>query len=182
MRKAKDNAQFQAPLMSAFREAFEARDAKDNRVRIVDGERVIEGRHSRQRRSDEPALKRDLSIDLVALLNTINLNSAISLNDLNYVREFDPQLRTAGHNPSHQRGSRRQRHPRPVDPRAHTYEPRIISESIHVDKEVKTNEVDQRVQFTVSCEMFCMPVDIALSFVAELEISSGKVNLTRLPT
>jgi type VI secretion system protein ImpF len=182
MRKAKDNAQFQAPLMSAFREAFEARDAKDNRVRIVDGERVIEGRHSRQRRSDEPALKRDLSIDLVALLNTINLNSAISLKDLDYVRDsiLNYGLPDITHLTSEEVGVNGIR-----DQLIHalmTYEPRIISESINVDKEVKTNEVDQRVQFTVSCEMYCTPVDIALSFVAELEISSGKVNLTRLPT
>ena len=87
MRKARDDTQYQAPLMSAFREAFEARDAKDNSVRIVDGERVIEGRHSRQRRGDEPALKRDLSIELVALLNTINLASAVELDELGYVRD-----------------------------------------------------------------------------------------------
>jgi type VI secretion system protein ImpF len=181
MRKSRNDAQFQAPLMSAFREAFEARDATDNRVRIVDGERVIEGRHSRQRRNDEPALKRDLSIDLIALLNTINLDSVVPLTDLNYVRDsiLNYGLPDIAHLTSEEVGVNAIR-----DQLIHalfTYEPRIISESIHVDKEVRTNEVDQRVQFTVSCEMFCMPVDIALSFVAELEISSGKVNLTRLP-
>ena len=45
MRKVGKDSQYQAPLMSAFREAFEARDAKENAVRIVDGERVIE-RHA----------------------------------------------------------------------------------------------------------------------------------------
>jgi len=182
MHRTKKDAQFQAPLMSAFREAFEARDAKENRVRIVDGERVIEGRHLRQRRSDEPALKRDLAIDLIALLNTISLESAMPLDEHGYVRDsvLNYGLPDVTHLTSEEVGVNGIR-----DQLVHaltTYEPRIISESIHVDKDVRTNDVDQRVQFTVSCEMFCMPVDVALSFVAELEISSGKVNLTRLPT
>lgn len=168
--------------MSAFREAFDARDAKDDNVRIVDGERVIEGRNIRQRRSDEPSLKRDLSTDLVALLNTINLGSATALDDLNYVKNsvLNFGLPDITHLTSEEVGVNAIR-----DQLIHalsTYEPRIIADTITVDKEVRTSEVDQRVQFTVSCEMFCMPVDVAVNFVAELEVSSGKVNLTRLPT
>ena len=34
-------AEFQAPLMSAFREAFQARDATKRAARSVEGERVI---------------------------------------------------------------------------------------------------------------------------------------------
>jgi type VI secretion system protein ImpF len=182
MRRVRDDAQYQAPLMSAFREAFEARDAKDNLVRIVDGERVIEGRQSRQRRSDESVLKRDLSTDLVALLNTINLDSTVALDELDYVRDsvLNYGLPDITHLTSEEVGVNTIR-----DQLIHaltTYEPRIISETINVDKEIRTNEVDQRVQFNVSCAMFCMPVDIAVTFVAELEISSGKVNVTRLPT
>lgn len=95
MRKVGSDTQYQAPLMSAFREAFDARDAKENPVRVVDGERVIEGRNARQRRGDEFALKRDLSVDLVALMNTINLNSAQSLEGLDYV-QFSTELWPAG--------------------------------------------------------------------------------------
>jgi type VI secretion system protein ImpF len=181
MRKARNEGHYQAPLMSAFREAFEAHDARDNAVRVVDGERVIEGRNSRQRRGDEPALKRDLSVDLVALLNTINLASTIPLDGLDYVRDsvLNYGLPDITHLTSEEVGVDGIR-----DQLAHvltTFEPRLISETISVDKEIRTNEVDQRVQFTVAGEMFCTPVDVAVNFVAELEISSGKVNLTRLP-
>jgi type VI secretion system protein ImpF len=182
MRKARGDRQYQAPLMSAFRDAFEARDAKDSRVRIVDGERVIEGRLPRQRRGDEPALKRDLSIDLVALLNTINLASTVPLETLHYVSDsvLNYGLPDITHLTSEEAGVDAIR-----DQLVHalsTYEPRIIADTIHVDKEVRTNEIDQRVQFTVSCEMACTPVDVPVTFVAELEVSSGKVNVTRLPT
>jgi type VI secretion system protein ImpF len=181
MRKVGKDSQFQAPLMSAFREAFEARDAKESAVRIVDGERVIEGRNARQRRGDELALKRDLSIDLVSLMNTINLDSAQSLEGMDYVRDSIlnyglPDVTYLHSDEVRVEGIR--------DHLAHvlmTYEPRIIADTISIDKEIKTNDVDQRVQFSVSCEMFCTPVDVAVNFVAELEVSSGKVNLTRLP-
>jgi type VI secretion system protein ImpF len=181
MRKVGSDTQYQAPLMSAFREAFDARDAKENPVRVVDGERVIEGRNARQRRGDEFALKRDLSVDLVALMNTINLNSAQSLEGLDYVRDsvLNYGLPDVSYLHSEEVGVDAIR-----DHLAHvlmTYEPRIIADTINIDKEIKTNEVDQRVQFSVSCEMFCAPVDVAVNFVAELEVSSGKVNLTRLP-
>ena len=167
--------------MSAFREAFDARDAKEKPVRVFDGERVIEGRNTRQRRGDEFALKRDLSVDLVALMNTINLDSAQSLEGLDYVRDsvLNYGLPDVSFLHSEEVGVDAIR-----DHLAHvlmTYEPRIIADTINIDKEVKTNEVDQRVQFSVSCEMFCTPVDVAVNFVAELEVSSGKVNLTRLP-
>jgi len=181
MRKGKDTAQFQAPLMAAFREAFDARDAKDRSVVIVDGERVIEGRQSRQRRGDETALKRDLSIDLVSLLNTIDLASVLDLESRDYVRRsvINFGLDDITHLTAEERG---------VDAvrdqivRALTiFEPRINPETLHVEKEVLPDEVNQRVRFAVTCEMFFSPVDVAVDFVAELEISSGKVNLTRLP-
>jgi type VI secretion system protein ImpF len=181
MRRPKDKAQYQAPLMAAFREAFEARDAADTPVRIVDGERVVEGRGSRQRRGDEIALRRDLSIDLVALMNTINLESTVDLDRLDHVRRsiVNYGLPDITHLTSEEVGvdAIRERLVRALM----DFEPRIISDSIQVEKTVKVSEVDQRVQFSVSCEMFCTPVDLAVDFVAELEISSGKVNLTRLP-
>ncbi|MBX3567722.1 MAG: GPW/gp25 family protein [Rhizobiaceae bacterium] len=181
MRRPKDNAQYQAPFMAAFRDAFDARDAKDMPVRVVDGERVIEGRGSRQRRGDEVALKRDLSTDLVSLLNTINFESAVEIDRLGYVRGsiINYGLPDITHLTSEEVGvdAIRDRILRALM----DFEPRIISDSIVVEKTLRINEVDQRVQFSVSCEMFCAPVDIAVDFVAELEISSGKVNLTRLP-
>jgi type VI secretion system protein ImpF len=167
--------------MSAFREAFDARDARDMPVRVVDGERVIEGRGARQRRGDETALKRDLSLDLVSLMNTINLESADDLSRFSYVRNSVvnyglPDITRLTSDEVGVDGIRDQ-----IVRALTLYEPRIIADTITVDKDVKLDEADQRVRFSVSCEMFCAPADVAVDFVAELEISSGKVNLTRLP-
>lgn len=182
MRKGKDAKQYQAPLMSAFRDAFEARDAKDNSVKIVDGEKVIEGRQSRQRRGDEVALKRDLSIDLVNLLNTVDLASVVDLKRLPYVSQsvLNYGMRDVTHLTSDEVGVDDIRDQLLTALRDH--EPRINPESINVDKQIVADDVNQKVRFAVSGEMFFSPVDVAVDFVAELEVSSGKMNLTRLPT
>jgi type VI secretion system protein ImpF len=181
MRSPKDKAQYQAPLMSAFREAFDARDAREMPVRAVDGEQVIQGRGARLRRGDEVSLKRDLSVDLVALMNTVNLASARDLDRHSYVRDSIlnfglPDITRLTSDEVGVDGIRDE-----IVRALVLYEPRIIADTIRVDKEVRTDEVDQRVRFSVSCEMTCTPADLAVDFIAELEISSGKVNLTRLP-
>ena len=182
MRKGKDVAQFQAPLMSAFRDAFEHRDAKENSARIVDGERVIEGRQSQQRRGDEIALKRDLSIDLVNLLNTIDLGSVVDLKQLSYVGTsvLNYGLTDVTHLTSDEVGVNDIRDQLLAALRNH--EPRINPESITVEKQIVRDDINQKVRFAVAGEMFFAPVDVAVDFVAELEISSGKMALTRLPT
>ena len=43
------------------------------------------------------------------------------------------------------------------------------------------DEVNQRIRFVVSGELACRPLDIPIEFVAEVDVGSGKVQLTRLP-
>ena len=181
MRKANNSVSYQAPLMSAFREAFEARDARELNVVVVDGERVIEGRQSRQRRGDENALKRDLSIDLTALLNTIDLGSVIDLKQLSYVRKsvLNYGMNDVTHLTSQEVGVDAIRDQ--LAAVLKTHEPRINPDTLHIDKEIVADDVNQRVRFAVSGEMFFSPLDVAVEFVAELEINSGKMNITRLP-
>jgi len=167
--------------MSAFRDAFDARDARETPLRTVEGERLIQGRGARQRRGDEVSLKRDLSVDLVALMNTVNLGSAQGLEGHNYVRDSIlnfglPDITRLTSGDVGVDGIRDE-----IVRALVLYEPRIVADTIRVDKEVRSEEAEQRVRFSVSCEMTCTPADLAVDFVAELEISSGKVNLTRLP-
>jgi type VI secretion system protein ImpF len=182
MRKGKDTPQFQAPLMSAFRDAFEHRDAKEHSAKIVDGERVIEGRQALQRRGDEVALKRDLSIDLVNLLNTIDFASVVDIRQLSYVNNsvLNYGLTDVTHLTSDEVGVNdiRDQLLRALK----NHEPRINPESITVEKQILRDDINQKVRFAVAGEMFFSPVDVAVDFVAELEISSGKMALTRLPT
>jgi type VI secretion system protein ImpF len=172
----------QAPLMYAFRDAFEEGDADKRVEQQVDGERIVAGRGLfRRKGGDEALLKRNLSVDLLSLANTIDLDSVIDLSQHEYVARsvLNYGLPDVTSLTSEEIG---------VDGIGEAlkralinHEPRLRPESLRVEKDLTFDEVSQRIQFTVLAEMACNPLDVPLEFVAEVEIGSGKVRLTRLP-
>lgn len=173
---------FQVPLMFAFREAFNEGDARKRIEERVGGERVISGRSALRRRgTDEALLKRDLAVDLLALANTIDLASTIDITDLDYVKRsvvnfglpdfsalssLDLGINEIGEH---------------LKAALLAHEPRLRPESIHIEKNVEVDDASHRVSFSVSAEMACNPLDLPMEFVAEVEVGSGKMQLTRLP-
>ncbi len=183
MRKRSGNAdRFQIPVMFAFRDAFDVGDARKRIEERVGGERVISGRSSLKRRgADETVLKRNLAVDLLALVNTIDLGSAVDLTDVEYVGRsvLNFGLYDVSHLTSEEMG---------VDAIARNlsaaliqHEPRLNSETLQVQRDTTFDDVNQRIRFTVSAEMACKPLDVPIEFVAEIDVGSGKVQLTRLP-
>ncbi len=183
MARTNDDERFQIPLMYAFRDAFEAGDAHKRLEQRVGGERVVSGRASLKRRgADEVLLKRNLAIDLLALVNTIDLGSAVDLSDLEHVDRSvlnfglpDISRLTGGESG--------------VDAIAHDlaeslmrHEPRLNPETLSVQRDTAFDEVNQRIRFTVSAEMACKPLDVPIEFVAEVDVGSGNIQLTRLPS
>ena len=118
MRTPDKKERLQIPLMFAFRDAFEQRDATKKEDVRVDGERVVADRSLLRRRGTEEALlKRDLAIDLGALVDTINLASATDLDGLELRQEVDPQLRPRRPHAHHDRVGRRRGHRQPAEGR-----------------------------------------------------------------
>lgn len=182
MAKKRDSNRFQVPLMYAFREAFEAGDSQKRVEERVGGERVLASRASLARRgTDEARLKRNLVVDLLALVNTIDLGSAVDLTDLEHAGQsvLNFGLPDITHLTSEEAG---------VDDIANylaaalvQHEPRLDPETLIVSRDAQFDDVEQRVRFRVSAEMACRPVDVPIDFVAEIDIASGKVVLSRLP-
>lgn len=182
MVKSTKNDRMAPPLMHAFREAFRHKDArKQLDLRDDTGERVIASRRVPARSSiSEAALRRDLAEDLTRLLNTVNLGSAQDLDDyayaarsvINYgllditaysideiaVDDITQELRQSL-----------------VD-----HEPRLIAETIEVARDTALDGSAQKIRFSVNAEMHASPVDIPVEFVAELELESGKMRISRL--
>lgn len=183
MRKKKKNGErFQVPLMFAFRDAFDAGDARKRIDERVGGERVISGRGSLKRRgADEIALKRNLAADLLALVNTIDLGSAVDLGDFDYVGRsvLNFGLHDIGHLTSQEAGV--DEIARDLSEALIQHEPRLDPETLSVARDADFDEVNQRIRFRVSAEMACKPLDVPIEFVAEIDVGSGKVHLTRLP-
>jgi type VI secretion system protein ImpF len=176
------SSSFQVPLMLAFREAFQEGDARKHIEERVNGERVVSSRGALRRRgAGEALLKRDLAVDLVSLANTIDLSSAIDISDLDYVKRSvlnyglpDFSALTSLDKKVGDIGQR-------LKNALLAHEPRLRPESIHVEKVSDVNDETHRVSFAVTAEMACNPVDLPMEFVAEVEVGSGQLRLTRLP-
>jgi type VI secretion system protein ImpF len=182
MAKADRGQQFQVPLMYAFRDAFREGDARKNNDVRVDGERVISGRSTLRRSgAAESLLREDLAIDLVSLLNTIDLASVIDLADLPYVSRsvvnfglYDLTHLTSDETRVEDVG-------RNLATALLQHEPRLKRETLHVERDKEFDDVTQRIRLNVAAEMSSRPFDVPVEFVAEVDLGSGKVSLTRLP-
>jgi type VI secretion system protein ImpF len=170
------------PLMSAFRSAAEAKDAK----KVVDlrdeaGERVLSGRVAVGRAAiSESRLRSELSRDLGILLNTVNLESSFDFGPhedarrsiVNYglpdiahrtidesgVDDIDEEIRDA----------------------LLLYEPRLVRDSLHVERDMSVGAHELAVRFTVRADMVADPVNVPVEFFAEVQAGSGKVTVSRL--
>ncbi len=182
-KKKKKTDQFQIPLMHAFRDAFDAGDSKKKINERVAGEKVIAGRGSLKRRgANETILKRDLSIDLASLVNTIDLDSTEDLSDFDYVRKS--VLNFGLYDVAHMTSDERR-----IDNIATDlvnaliqHEPRINAQTVNVERDHEFDETNQKMRYEISAEMLSKPLDIPLEFVAEVDIGSGKVHLSKLAT
>ena len=182
MKKSNTTDRLAPPLMHAFREAFRKKDSRQKLdLRDNTGERVIASRRaSAGSWVDEGTLRRELAEDLNALLNTINLGSAEDLSEFSYVgrsilnygltditgysieenavEDIGDELRTA----------------------LTDYEPRLIPPSIEIKRDATFDNSGQKIRFTVNADMHSTPVDLPVEFVAELELDSGKMRVSRL--
>jgi type VI secretion system protein ImpF len=182
MRKRKSDDSFQIPLMYAFRDAFDAGDARKRIEERVGGERVLSGRGSLKRRgADEALLKRNLSLDLAALANTIDLASAVDLEGFDFVSRsvLNYGLRDVSELTSEEVGVSEVA--RDLRDALLQHEPRLNAETLTVERDKDFDDVNQRIRLVVSAEMACKPLDVPIEFVAEIDVGSGKVQLSRLP-
>jgi type VI secretion system protein ImpF len=177
----RQNERLKIPLMFAFRDAYEKRDAKRMEDVRVDGERVISNRNSMRRGTTESVLKQDLGTDLGSLVDTINLGSAIALDELPYVSRSvlnyglpDLSPITAGTDRVDIIG---------VNLKAALlrHEPRLNRRSLSVQRNGDDEDSGQRVRFKVHAELISRPLDIPVEFVAEVDVGAGKVFVPRLP-
>lgn len=170
--------------MFAFRDAYEKHDSlKEEDVR-ADGERVLTDRASLRRRSaDEAYLKRDLSIDLANLVDTIDLASVIELDGLEYVQKsvlnyglYDLTHVTLG-------GDDVARIADWLKSAVLQHEPRISPDTLSVEQVMDevSDTNSQRVRFKVHAELISRPLDIPIEFVAEIDSSAGKMSIASLP-
>ena len=169
------------PLMHVFRTAHEAKDAK----RIIDqrneaGERVIAGRRFRARQIiTESMLRREVSRDLDALLNTVALDATVDMENALHVRKSilnfglsDLAIRTIDENGVEEI-------PDEIRTAIVNYEPRIAADTLRIERDKEVDPVELKIRFVISGELVCHPVHVPVEFVADI-VESGKIVVKRL--
>lgn len=168
--------------MQAFRAAFKERDSgKALESRSMADERVISGRRTTPRNAvSETLLKQELSDDLAALLNTVNLASAQDIADFEFVKQsilnFGIDDLSSISSESHAIEDLGDRLKEILE----RYEARLVGNTLAVVKSSELDEINTRLSFHVTAEMYATPTDVPVEFVADIESYSGKMNVKRL--
>jgi type VI secretion system protein ImpF len=169
--------------MQVFREAFRKRDSKRaSDMRDEEGNRVVSGRRTKARRAvSEQNLRRELSEDLASLLNTVNLESSIDLEDYSHVRRSvlnyginDLSSLSVDEDSADVIGTG-------LKAALSSFEPRLVQKSLDIQREgryVSLNEL--KIRFNIHADMHATPVDVPVNFVAELEVDSAKMKISKL--
>ncbi|MGO4406186.1 GPW/gp25 family protein [Bosea sp. RAF48] len=165
------------PLMFAFREAHLEKDAKTALdLRDEGGERVIANRRAAPRAAiTEQKLRREIAIDLDALVNTVNLASALDLSGLEDVRR---SILNHGFPDMTRLSIDEQRVDTIREDLAGVlmgYEPRLIRKSIAVERDHALDPAELKVRFLVRADLNCEPLNVPVEFVADLELDTGKI-------
>ena len=163
--------------MFAFREAHLEKDAKTALdLRDEGGERVIANRRAAPRAAiTEQKLRREIALDLDALVNTVNLASALDLSGLEHVRRsilnhgFPDMTRLSID--EHRVDTIREE----LADVLMGYEPRLVRKSIAVERDQGLDAAELKVRFLVRADLNCEPLNLPVEFVADLELDTGKI-------
>lgn len=167
-------------ILQAFRSAFDEGRAKptssDQSPATTSEPRSLPKRDA----LNEATLREHLQADLNALLDTIELGSAVPLDDLPHVRSSiinygfrdlsnlsvtdigKPQIKQA------------------IRQSLINHEPRLVQQSIEVDVREPDDDNGQRASISVSAELMGDPIDIPLDFDAEIDMAAGKLKMSKL--
>lgn len=179
--EARDEGRKQVSLMHVFRSAAESKDSRVASEAQSDGEREI-SRRSKERRQgiDEAALRRHLSGEMAALMNTINLEAVVDLSDAPHVRDSVLNFGFGDLSTLDSRSTPSAEIARIIRDTLLRHEPRLIPETIDI-RVMKIDEaVSRRLTFDIQAEMYASPVDVPLQFVAEIDGGAGKIQMTHI--
>jgi type VI secretion system protein ImpF len=174
-----DQARVAPPLMHIFRVAHQAKDSaeKDPHGPAKDAPRGGRGPRTRQPIT-EALLRTEVTHDLEAMLNTVALEASLDMSDVPYVRRSilnfgipDLANRTIDE-------ARLTEIPEELRNAIINYEPRIVADTLSVERDTSVDASDLKVRFVVRAELMCEPVHLPVEFVADV-VDTGKIVLHR---
>ncbi len=167
-----EEVRYHVPLMHAFRDAFRKGDSR-RPPRDEGDERTPSQAEAVRRRGLGETQIRDMVIeDIGAILTTIDLQSAVQIDDLPNVSRsiLNFGLYDIMHLTSED--SRVSEIERNIVAALMCYEPRIRRDSLHVEWSQRIDDVQQKIRLSISAEVNNRPVNIPVDFTAEVDLSS----------
>jgi type VI secretion system protein ImpF len=166
--------------MHVFRAAHDAKDAKTPMdIRNAAGDRVLATRRLRVRQViSEPVLRREVTRDLDALLNTIALESTVDMRGAEYARKsiVNFGLPDVTHRTIDETGV--EEIPAEIRNAIINFEPRLAAASIHVERDMSVDPVELKIRFVVRADLTVDPVNVPVEFIADI-IDGGKILINR---
>jgi len=181
MARVNSKTRLSPPLMHVFRAAHDAKDAKKKvDIRNEAGDRVIASRRLQVRQViSESVLRREVTRDLEALLNTIALESTVDLRQAEYVRKsiLNFGLPDVSNRTIDETGV--DEIPEEIRAAIINYEPRLAGASLRVERDMSVDPVELKIRFVVRADLTCDPVNVPVEFTADI-IDAGKIVVNRL--
>lgn len=179
----KQKGYFQVSLMNVFREAAQSRDARESGEEYAEGgDRVLATRTlARRQGAKESHLRQHLAEDMANLMNTTQLGAAEDLEGLDFVKRSVLNFGLEDMSRMTTDDVRRDKVRARLRKSLLEHEPRLIAESLEIVPRLEDDGTDvQRLAFDITAEMAAKPVDVPLEFIAEIDVGSGKIKMSKL--
>lgn len=172
-----------APLMLAFRGGV-GRRADDATVRkqtaASDSGTLADRRFAVKLAATEQLIRAEVRNDLSMLVNAVALESTLDLDDYPHVRASilnygvpDIVARTLTDRDVARVGQE-------LRAALKVFEPRIVAETIVVERDAHANPEALALRFVVRGDLICNPVNVPVEFLADVEFEGQKISIKRL--
>jgi type VI secretion system protein ImpF len=174
------NSRLNPSLMSVFRAAHREKDAMKRpkwQDKEESGQPESYSRTVQRVAITEAALRAEVTRDLEALMNCVSIDSTIDLSEfpavkksvINFgfpdiaVRTID-ELESEGLEPD-------------IEKVLRIHEPRLIAASLRVVRDRRIDPVELKVRYIVHADLACRPLNVPVEFVADVEVTTGKIHI-----
>jgi type VI secretion system protein ImpF len=177
------NSRLNPPLMYVFRAAHQAKDAMKRpkwREKEAQGPSETVSRAAQRAPITESILRREVMCDLEVLMNCVCIDSTIDLADFpaakRSILNFGfPDIGRRTIDDLEAKGLETE-----IKNVLCTYEPRLVPSSLRIARDRRIDPIELRVRYIVRADLLCEPLNVPVEFVADVEVTTGKIHMFRL--
>jgi type VI secretion system protein ImpF len=177
------NSRLSPSLMCVFRAAHQAKDASKRpkwREKEAQGPAEIVSRAAQRASVTESILRHEVMCDLEALMNCVSIDSTIDLGDFPAAKKSIlnfgfPDIARRTIDDLEAKGLETE-----IKHVLCTYEPRLAAASLRIARDRRIDPIELRVRYIVCADLLCEPLNVPVEFVADVEVTTGKIHMFRL--